>query len=97
MVEQSAFAGRDAFLTQPRHGVVEQRHGPAAFEQFIGGQIRCRLEAIAILGRIIVQRGDEAAGASFLSGGLAPLFRKKVVHRGQQKRAELPSVPIHRG
>src|SRR5207248_3198013 len=74
--------------------LVQERHRPAAFIQFVGGKLMSRLEAVPALGSLLVQRNDVKFSAALHSLSAIPFIRQEVLERSEQKRAEFPFARI---
>jgi len=96
-LEFGNFSGALEFRAQPRHGLLQQRQGPAALIVAVGGNFRRGNFRLEFSFRQFCVEGDGGLkAAAFLRVGAVPFIRQEPLERNEQKGAETSALLLHR-
>ena len=96
-LEFGHFSGALEFRAQPRHGLFQQRQGPAAFIVAVGGNLRRGNFLLEFSFRQFCVEGDVGLkAAAFLRVGAVPFIHQESLERNEQKGAETSALLLYR-
>ena len=83
------------FETMGQHA-FEDRHGPRAIIEFVRAQMIWRINLIAGVGVLPIERNGSHSAAALLAMGAIPFISQKPLQHCQQKTAELALFAVRR-
>jgi hypothetical protein len=93
-LEERAFAGGVAFITQPGDDPFKESEGPFAVEETVGGSGVGGFELVAELGILPIEREMGGGAAAFLALGLVPFVGEEVFEAGEEEGAKLTPLGV---
>jgi hypothetical protein len=94
VLELPASIGILLLAPQARQRALEDGERPAALEDLLRGQVIDRLEPVAALDLVRIERDDVGASAALPGLRLLALFRQEVLDRGHQEDPEASALGV---